>query len=119
MVDDRWQRLVADGGGRRRTHKTQAEQNSALIPTLLKFKQGNEKDIFDALMNWGNDEVVVDHCNWFGIECSDGRVNNSFYGNVIEGIAQLNELEVLDLGDNNFNGSLPTDPGNNISLTIL
>ncbi|CAJ1859186.1 unnamed protein product [Sphenostylis stenocarpa] len=116
---------------------------------LLKFKQGIVRDPFGALSNWVNDEVAVTHCNWFGVECSDGRVvvlnlkdlclegnlvpeianlvhikslilrNNSFYGIIPEGIAHLNELEVLDLGYNNFSGPLPTDLGNNISLTIL
>ncbi|RDX89721.1 Protein MALE DISCOVERER 2 [Mucuna pruriens] len=116
---------------------------------LLKFKQGIVKDPFGALTNWVNDEIAVNPCNWLGVECSDGRVvvlnlrdlclegnlapqlanlvhiksiilrNNSFYGIIPEGIAQLNELEVLDLGFNNFSGQLPTDLGNNISLTIL
>ncbi|TKY47571.1 LRR receptor serine/threonine-protein kinase MRH1 [Spatholobus suberectus] len=116
---------------------------------LLKLKQGIVRDPFGALSNWINDEVAVNPCNWFGVECSDGRVvvlnlkdlclegnlvpelanlvqiksiilrNNSFYGIIPEGIAHLNELEVLDLGYNNFSGPLPTDLGNNISLTIL
>lgn len=41
---------------------------------LLKFKQGIVNDPFDALSNWVNDEVEVNPCNWFGVECSDGRV---------------------------------------------
>ncbi|QCD98619.1 probable inactive receptor-like protein kinase At3g56050 [Vigna unguiculata] len=116
---------------------------------LLKFKQGIVRDPFGALSNWVNDEVAINHCNWFGVECSAGRVvvlnlkdlclegnlvpelanlvhiksiilrNNSFYGIIPEGIAHLNELEVLDLGYNNFSGHLPTDLGNNISMTIL
>ncbi|KAG4920206.1 hypothetical protein JHK82_049168 [Glycine max] len=116
---------------------------------LLKFKHGIVNDPFDALSDWVNDEVAVNPCNWFGVECSDGRVvvlnlkdlclegnlipelanlvhiksmilrNNSFYGIIPEGIAHLNELEVLDLGYNNFSGPLPRDLGNNISLTIL
>ncbi|KAK7305906.1 hypothetical protein VNO77_43818 [Canavalia gladiata] len=116
---------------------------------LLKLKQGIVSDPFGALSDWVDDEVAVSPCNWFGIECSDGRVvvlnlkdlclrgnlvpelanlvhiksiilrNNSFYGIIPEGIAHLNELEVLDLGYNNFSGPLPADLGNNISLTIL
>ncbi|KAH1226659.1 Protein MALE DISCOVERER 2 [Glycine max] len=116
---------------------------------LLKFKQGIVNDPFDALSNWVNDEVEVNPCNWFGVECSDGRVvvlnlkdlclegnlvpelanlvhiksiilrNNSFHGIIPQGIAHLNEMEVLDLGYNNFSGPLPTDLGNNIPLTIL
>lgn len=41
---------------------------------LLKFKQGIVSDPFDALSNWVDDGVWVDPCNWFGVECSDGRV---------------------------------------------
>ncbi|KAG5020066.1 hypothetical protein JHK87_015921 [Glycine soja] len=31
-------------------------------------------DSFGALSNWVDDEAFVDPCNWFGVECSDGRV---------------------------------------------
>jgi len=41
---------------------------------LLKFKEGIFSDPFDALSNWVDDEVGVDPCNWFGVECLDGRV---------------------------------------------
>ncbi|KAL2333433.1 hypothetical protein Fmac_014646 [Flemingia macrophylla] len=116
---------------------------------LLKFKEGIVSDPFRALSNWVNDEVAISPCNWFGVECSVGSVvvlnlrdlclkgnlvpelanlvniksiilrNNSFYGVIPEGIAHLNELEVLDLSYNNFSGPLPTDLVNDISPTIL
>ncbi|CAL0304740.1 unnamed protein product [Lupinus luteus] len=116
---------------------------------LLKLKQRIVSDPFGALSNWVDDEVAIDPCNWFGVECSDGRVvvlmlknlclggslapelanlvniksiilrNNSFVGIIPAGIAHLKELEVLDLGYNNFSGPLPTDLGSNISLTTL
>ncbi|KAJ1418378.1 Serine-threonine/tyrosine-protein kinase, catalytic domain [Sesbania bispinosa] len=116
---------------------------------LLKLKQRIVSDPFGALSNWVDDEVAVDPCNWFGVECSDGKVvvlnlkdlclegnlapelvnlvhiksiilrNNSFQGIIPEGIVHLNELEVLDLGYNNLSGPLPKDLGRNISLTIL
>ncbi|KAG4953274.1 hypothetical protein JHK82_038897 [Glycine max] len=116
---------------------------------LLKLRQRIVSDPFDALSNWVDDEASVDPCNWFGVECSDGRVvvlnlkdlclggtlapelvklvniksiilrNNSFSGTIPEGFVQLKELEVLDLGYNNFSGHLPADLGSNISLTIL
>lgn len=41
---------------------------------LLKFKQGIVNDPFGALSNWVNDEIAVNHCTWFGVDCSDGRV---------------------------------------------
>lgn len=45
--------------------------------------------------------------------------NNSFTGIIPEGFGQLKELEVLDLGYNNFSGPLPSDLGINESLAIL
>ena len=45
--------------------------------------------------------------------------NNSFWGNIPVEIAELKELEVLDLGHNNFSGPFPPDIGNNLSLSIL
>ena len=41
---------------------------------LLKLRQRIVSDPFGALSNWIDDEVSVDPCNWFGVECSDGRV---------------------------------------------
>ncbi|WVY91468.1 hypothetical protein V8G54_036982 [Vigna mungo] len=106
-------------------------------------------DPFGALSNWVDDDSSFDPCNWFGVQCSDGRVvalnlkdlclegtlapelaklihiksiilrNNSFSGTIPEGFVELKELEVLDLGYNNFSGHLPADLGSNISLAIL
>lgn len=45
--------------------------------------------------------------------------NNSFFGTIPKEIGELKELEVLDLGYNNFTGSFPSDFGNNPSLTNL
>lgn len=45
--------------------------------------------------------------------------NNSFSGIIPEEIGELEELEVLDLGYNNFSGPLPYKLGNNLSLAIL
>ncbi|BAT81093.1 hypothetical protein LR48_Vigan07g058100 [Vigna angularis] len=116
---------------------------------LLKFRQRIVSDPFGALSNWVDDDSSFDPCNWFGVECSDGRVvalnlkdlclegtlapelaklihinsiilrNNSFSGTIPEGFVELKELEVLDLGYNNFSGHLPADLGSNISLAIL
>ena len=54
----------------------------------------------------------------FTFPCSVLR-NNSFTGIIPEGIGELKELEVLDLGYNNFTGPLPAELGSNLSLTIL
>lgn len=57
-------------------------------------------------------------CNNSVSSCSILR-NNSFSGIIPEGFGELKELEVLDLGYNNFSGPLPSDLGINESLTIL
>lgn len=46
--------------------------------------------------------------------------NNSFYGTIPEEIVDLKQLEILDLGYNNFSGHLDANFGHNItSLAIL
>jgi hypothetical protein len=46
--------------------------------------------------------------------------NNSFYGTIPEEIVSLKELEILDLGYNNFSGNLDANFGQNFqSLAIL
>ncbi|CAI9782279.1 unnamed protein product [Fraxinus pennsylvanica] len=45
--------------------------------------------------------------------------NNSCSGLIQEEIAKLNELEVLDLGYNNFSGQLPCHFINNFSIAIF
>jgi len=42
--------------------------------SLLKLKQRIISDPFGALSNWIDDEVSVDPCDWFGVECSDRNV---------------------------------------------
>ncbi|MFS7902831.1 putative non-specific serine/threonine protein kinase [Helianthus anomalus] len=43
---------------------------------LLKFRDGIDLDPFGVLSGWSNggDAVDLDHCSWFGVECSDGKV---------------------------------------------
>ncbi|KAL4367086.1 hypothetical protein GQ457_05G031920 [Hibiscus cannabinus] len=116
---------------------------------LLRLKDRIVNDPFCSLSNWKEKDGVVDHCSWFGVECSDGKVvvlnlkdlclegtlapelgsllhiksiilrNNSFTGIIPEGIGGLEELEVLDLGYNNFGGPVPPQLVSNLSLTIL
>ncbi|KAL4620811.1 hypothetical protein ACB092_06G183100 [Castanea dentata] len=116
---------------------------------LLRLRERVVNDPFGALLNWKEEDGVINPCSWFGVECSDGKVvvlnlkdlclggtlptdltklvhiksivlrNNSFTGIIPEGIGELKELEVLDLGYNNFTGPLPAELGSNLSLTIL
>ncbi|KZV23534.1 hypothetical protein F511_36231 [Dorcoceras hygrometricum] len=104
---------------------------------LLKFKEGVLSDPFGALSNWRYEKGVETPCSWFGVSCSDGYVavlnlkdlcmsgtlspdivrlihakfiilrNNSFSGGIPRGIADLKDLEVLDLSHNNISGLLP------------
>ncbi|XP_020202539.1 probable inactive receptor-like protein kinase At3g56050 [Cajanus cajan] len=98
----------------------------------------------------GKEEGGIDPCSWFGVECSHGNVvslnlkdlclhgtlapeigklvhiksiilrNNYFYGDIPKEILQLEDLEVLDLGYNNFSGQFPShDLASNPSLTTL
>ena len=32
------------------------------------------KDPFGALSDWNDSGGEVDHCSWFGVDCSDGKV---------------------------------------------
>ncbi|KAL3630566.1 hypothetical protein CASFOL_023550 [Castilleja foliolosa] len=116
---------------------------------LLRFKEEIVSDPYGALSNWIEEVGVESPCSWSGVGCSQGYVvvlnlkdlcligtlaphigklahlksiilrNNSFCGVVPEEIVNLNELEVLDIGFNNFSGQLPFNLGNNFSLTIL
>ncbi|KAK8629632.1 hypothetical protein V6N13_078465 [Hibiscus sabdariffa] len=116
---------------------------------LLRLKERIVNDPFCSLSNWKEDDGDVDHCSWFGVECSDGKIvvlnlkdlclegtlapelgsllhiksiilrNNYFTGIIPEGIGKLEELEVLDLGYNNLSGPVPPELGSNLSLTIL
>ncbi|KAI5434042.1 probable inactive receptor-like protein kinase At3g56050 [Lathyrus oleraceus] len=118
--------------------------------TLLKLKERITSDPFDALSTWVDDEASLDPCHWFGVECADREVvvlnlkdlclegtlspelmnlvhiksiilrNNSFYGTIPEEIVGLKELEILDLGYNNFSGHLDANFEHSISsLAIL
>jgi hypothetical protein len=116
---------------------------------LLRLKQKVVNDPFGALSNWRYSEEEIDHCSWFGVECSTGKVvvlnlkdlclegtlplelknlvhiksiilrNNSFEGTIPKGFGELMDLEVLDLGFNNFSGPPPGDLDSNLSLAIL
>lgn len=116
---------------------------------LLRFKERITNDPFNALSNWKDENGEIDHCFWFGVECSSGKVvvlnlrdlclggtlapelthlvhiksiilrNNSFTGVIPEGMGKLEDLEMLDLGYNNFSGPVPVDLGSNLSLAIL
>ncbi|KAK6270547.1 hypothetical protein POUND7_007645 [Theobroma cacao] len=116
---------------------------------LLRLKERVVNDPFGAFSDWKEEDGLFDHCSWFGVECSDGKVvvlnlkdlclegtlapelgtlihiksiilrNNLFTGIIPEEIGELKKLEVLDLGYNNFSGPVPPELGSNLSLMIL
>ncbi|KAI4302433.1 hypothetical protein MLD38_038178 [Melastoma candidum] len=116
---------------------------------LLRLRERIVSDPFGVLMNWTGNDGEFDHCSWFGVECSDGKVvvlnlgnlclqgtlapeigkltyiesitlrNNTFSGAIPEEISGLKELEFLDFGFNNFSGPFPSKLGNTLSMTIL
>ncbi|KAH1045359.1 hypothetical protein J1N35_036143 [Gossypium stocksii] len=116
---------------------------------LLGLREKVVNDPFGALSGWKKVDGKFDHCSWFGIQCSNGKVivvnlkdfclegtlgpelgnlahiksinlrNNSFTGKIPEEIGELKELEVLDLRCNNFSGLIPPQLGTSLSRTIL
>lgn len=40
----------------------------------MKFKERAVSDPFGALLNWTEEDGVVDPCSWFGVECVNGNV---------------------------------------------
>ncbi|KAE8722055.1 putative inactive receptor-like protein kinase [Hibiscus syriacus] len=115
---------------------------------LLRLREKVVNDPFGSLSDWKKQDGEIDHCSWFGVECSDGKVialnlkdlclegtlapelgtlvhiksiilrNNSFTGTIPEGVRELKELELLDLGYNNLSELLTSELGSNLSLTI-
>ena len=41
---------------------------------LLRIRDAVGSDPFGALANWNDKDGEFDHCSWFGVECSDGKV---------------------------------------------
>ncbi|XP_074339905.1 inactive receptor-like serine/threonine-protein kinase At2g40270 isoform X2 [Apium graveolens] len=93
--------------------------------SLLKFKERVVSDPFGALLNWTEEDGVIDPCLWFGVECLNGNVvililrNNSFSGVIPEEVKELKKLKVIDLEYNKFGGALPSDLNNNLQFPIF
>ena len=41
---------------------------------LLRLRERVVNDPFGALLNWKDEDGVINPCSWFGVECSDGKV---------------------------------------------
>eukprot|EP00250_Pteridium_aquilinum_P020736 c24925_g2_i1 orf=39-1349(-) len=85
---------------------------------LLQFKASISSDPNKVLAGW----TVSHHncCDWNGVTCdgATGRVvrvklyNQNLKGKLSPGLAALSSLQVLNLGNNYFSGSLPSSFGN-------
>lgn len=91
---------------------------------LLRFRDGVKVDPYGALSDWG--KRGVDHCFWFGVECSgDGRAVSlnlrdlCLQGELTSEIARLIHLKSLILHNNSFSGSIPRALSNLLKLEVL
>ena len=41
---------------------------------LLSLRERVVNDPFGALLNWKEEDGVINPCSWYGVECSDGKV---------------------------------------------
>ncbi|XP_057738294.1 probable inactive receptor-like protein kinase At3g56050 isoform X1 [Arachis stenosperma] len=81
---------------------------------LLKLKERIVSDPFGALSDWVDDQVSVDPCNWFGVECSSyGRVvvlnlkDLCLGGTLTPELANLAHIKSIVLRNNSFSGVVP------------
>ncbi|KAL7505943.1 hypothetical protein ACHAXN_003319 [Cyclotella atomus] len=90
------------------------------------------KDFFDTVkgIEWTNSTNWLDEyasiCTWHGVGCNrKGEVNylnltnNALSGRLIDSIADLSMLEVIELSDNDIKGTLPSSIGMLHNLTYL
>lgn len=66
--------------------------------------------------NWSDNSKWLtedDHCNWYGLQCSDGGMskiilsNNKLNGTLPKELRALDNLEVLDVFSNSLRGTIP------------
>ncbi|PKA55312.1 putative LRR receptor-like serine/threonine-protein kinase [Apostasia shenzhenica] len=81
---------------------------------LLRFREGVEEDPYGALSDWGR--RGVDHCFWFGVECSEnGRAISlnlkdlCLRGKLASELAKLIYLKTIILHNNSFFGRIPRE----------
>lgn len=49
---------------------------------LLRFKERVVRDPLNSLSSWISEDGDLDHCSWFGINCSDGIVVVLYVSNI-------------------------------------
>lgn len=96
--------------------------------TLAKFYKSLDGENWTNKTGWESIDLggTSQYCNWYGIDCIDGRVteidldNNNLSGSIPREIGNLSELKELSLTNNaNLNGSLPPEIGLLQDLEIL
>lgn len=96
--------------------------------TLAKFYKFLDGENWTNKTGWESIDLggTSQYCNWYGIDCIDGRVteidldNNNLSGSIPREIGNLSELKELSLTNNaNLNGSLPPEIGLLQDLEIL
>ncbi|CAO2039650.1 unnamed protein product [Urochloa humidicola] len=105
-----------------------APNRSTDVLSLLKFKQAITNHPAEALSNWNRSTSI---CQWKGVTCNPknrGRVTalnlagqeNKFTGLIPPSIGnQLQQISILNLSYNKFQGSIPVEFGNLKQLTTL
>ncbi|XP_057441771.1 probable inactive receptor-like protein kinase At3g56050 isoform X2 [Lotus japonicus] len=93
---------------------------------LLKLKQRIVSDPFGALSNWIEDDLAVNPCDWFGVECSeDGRVvvlnlkDLCLGGTLSPEIVNLIHIKSIILRNNSFSGTIPEGIGDLKEMEVL
>ncbi|KAK2431007.1 putative inactive receptor protein kinase [Trifolium repens] len=93
---------------------------------LLKLKKRITSDPFDALLNWVDDEVVLDPCDWFGVECSDTKKvvilnlkDLCLEGTLAPELMNLVHIKSIILRNNSFYGTIPEEIVSLKELEIL
>ncbi|KAG6760073.1 hypothetical protein POTOM_036574 [Populus tomentosa] len=93
---------------------------------LLRLRERIVSDPYGALNSWKMDFGEIDHCSWFGVECShDGKVvvlnlkDLCLEGMLAPEITNLVHIKSIILRNNSFTGIIPEGIGELKELEVL
>uniref|UniRef100_A0A6M2EIX4 Protein kinase domain-containing protein n=1 Tax=Populus davidiana TaxID=266767 RepID=A0A6M2EIX4_9ROSI len=93
---------------------------------LLRLRERIVNDPYGALNSWKMDFGGIDHCSWFGVECShDGKVvvlnlkDLCLEGMLAPEITNLVHIKSIILRNNSFTGIIPEGIGELKELEVL
>ncbi|XP_054819447.1 inactive receptor-like serine/threonine-protein kinase At2g40270 [Prosopis cineraria] len=93
---------------------------------LLMLKNRVVRDPFGALSNWNGEDVHIDPCSWFGVECSvQGKVVSlnlkdlCLKGTLAPEIGKLAHIKSIILRNNSFSGEIPEEISQLEELEVL